>query len=278
MGQFATEEPDRRILEAFRVRYRAGAPFRQDRELAEELVLEASPAVEALLFAQGAGAPDDAASLEHHEGLAMVTLLGRRAGTLGVTPTAALGLVNGLANGFASVDRPLGVALLRALRAVFLEGYVAGREDLLNTAAAERAADAQAFVAVVPGCLALLLAGEQEADVIEEVVERFGRALLASDAKACIIDVSRLSSPTPDRAAEVLAADGAARMLGVSCVFVGTPEPWIDAARGARVNTDLVVFEPTFEVALRRVLPLCGLQLRRTSWLPGPLKSLLGRD
>jgi hypothetical protein len=263
-----------RILCGFRERYVRGAPFAEDRALADELVLEARPTVEALVFAT-AHAAEDPNQPEHHEALAMVTLLGRRAGALGATPTAAYGLVPAIAAGFYDADQPLAKELVEPLAAVCLEGYVAGREDAIYAGFVGEDIESAAIVSVVPRGLALILTGDKEAEVLSEIVERFGRALLKADATACIVDLSRLDGPAPDRAAEVFSAHATARMIGARTIFAGASEAWIDAAKKTRVETELLVFEPTFEAALRRMLPLCGLELKRTSWLPGPIKSLL---
>ena len=80
---------DGEALSRFRTRYLELAPFREDREAAEGIVGEAGSVIDALLVgfaAAGADLEDPA----HGEGLAMSTLLGRRAGELGVTPTAVL--------------------------------------------------------------------------------------------------------------------------------------------------------------------------------------------
>ena len=65
-------------------------------EVKTELALEARPAVHALLFGLGTDRAGDASSLEHHESLAMVTLLGRALALSGATPTPVLRVVPAL--------------------------------------------------------------------------------------------------------------------------------------------------------------------------------------
>jgi len=263
-----------RILAELQRLYAATTPFRQDRELAPELALEARPAVESLLLAAEAPPEDRPRVLDHHEGLAMVTLLGRRAGNLGATPTAVLGLVRSLGDSFAVVDLALGEGMMRDLAALCVEGYVAGREERAGERAAEVAARGELLTRVVEGCVLLTLGGEHPTEQLEELVDAFGRRLLDADAKSGLVDMTRLTDPTPDRAAEVFAAHGAARMLGAQCVFVGATDEWMEAAAQGRVDVELILREPTFEEGLRHALRLAGWELRRTSRLPEPLRSI----
>lgn len=271
----AAEDPRiSRVLEELERRYAGTTPFRQDRDLAPELALEARPAVESLLLAAEAPPEERPRVLDHHEGLAMVTLLGRRAGNLGATPTAVLGLVRSVGEAFEAIGLPLGEALMRDLGAVCLEGFVAGREEHVAERAAERAAEGQLVTRVVEGCVLLTLGGEHAPERLEEVVDAFGRKLLSADAKSGLVDMTRLVAPTPDRAAEVFSAHATARMLGAHCVFVGATEEWLAVARQGRVDTELLLLEPTFEAGLRHALRLAGWELRRSSRLPEPLRSL----
>lgn len=270
-------------LDAFREAYVAGCPFLQDRDLAEALSVEASPVLEALAeglgrelgrdrSGEGAGDPE---RNEHHEALAMVTLLGRRAGALGVTPTAALAISSAMVAGLRRIERPVSTELSQALAILSVEGYVAGREDALRDSHAANAIETAAIITVVPRVLALVLSGEHDSDAIAEIVDRFGRRLLKVDAVAAIVDLSLLGEASDERAVEVFGAHATARMLGVTCFFVGAAEPWREAATRKRIDLDLVRFEPSFEAALRASLSLASLKLESTSWLPGPLKRVL---
>jgi hypothetical protein len=255
------------MVERFRARYARGAPFREDRLLAKELGWEARPVLEAL---RAALRDVDPTSIAHHEGLALLTLLGRRAGRLGATPTAALGIVPAL---FTALGRQPTERELTALQALSLEGYVAGREERLVEEAARAAMEATPIVEVAPRCIAAFFAGLHEPEALGEIVERLGSLALRTDAAAVVVDVSRLLDPTPERAAEVLGADAAARMLGATCVFAGIG-PWLEAARRTGVDERLIVSEPDFPSALKRALAAAGLAIRPTSrW-----RKLLGND
>ncbi len=272
-----TAEARDALAAAFRDAYAEGCPFSEDRSLASELSLEAAPAIDALAFALDQNAQDDLSRIEHHEGLAMVTLLGRRAGALGATPTAAIHLVPAIVRALEAGGRTVPEELSRPLTAMCFEGYVAAREEMLRVAQAAATVDNAAIVRIVPRCLALVLSGEHEPEVLSEVVERLGRLMLKHDAAAAVVDISRLEGPTKERAAEIFGAHGAARMLGATCVFAGASDDWLGAARDARVDLEMLTLEATFNDALKRALPLSGYELKTTSWLPGPLKKVLKR-
>jgi hypothetical protein len=265
------------IATGFRTAYLEGCPFREDRALAEELTLEAAPAIEALGFALDQNAHGDLSRIEHHEGLAMVTLLGRRAGALGATPTAAIHLVPAIVRALDASGRKVPEALVRPLTAMCFEGYVAAREDAIESAQASAAIDNAAIVRFVPRGLLLILSGEHQPEVLSEIVERLGRQMLKHDAAAAVVDLTGLEGPNEERAIEVFGAHSAARMLGATCIFVGATDAWLAAARAARVDVDMLTCDETFDDALRRALSLCGFELKTTSWLPGPLKRVLKR-
>lgn len=256
-----------RLLARFREEYIARSPFREDRALADELLSEARPAAEALVMATD-DTGDDLSSLEHYEGLAMVSLLGRRAAQLRATPTAALGIVPSLCAGLAEVGTALDVEAQGAMLAVCIEGYVAAREERLQHAHGDAMAEAVPLVRVAPKCVALFLSGDLDADHIAEIVDRFGRALLREDAAACIVSLGELTRASRERAAAVFGADAAARMLGCLCVFSDADEAWTDAARASGADLELLAIEATFEAALARALERCGLSIKR-GWLPG---------
>ena len=76
-----------RVTESILARFEAALvvrlPFADDRARVPELGREARPAVASLHFALSVEIEGDEASIEHHEGLAMIHLLGRRAAVLG---------------------------------------------------------------------------------------------------------------------------------------------------------------------------------------------------
>jgi hypothetical protein len=260
------------ILVGFRERYLGGTPFKQDRDRVDELMLEARPVVEALRFALASDAAGDLSRAEHREGLALVTLLGRRAGTLMITPTAAANLVPALAGGFEEAGEAMPASLVAPLIALCFEGYVAARDDAADGVIRKRVIDSFGIVEVAPRVLALALAGEQEPEILAEAVDVFGRVLFERDARAAIVDIGRLQAPRADRAAEVFAAQQAAQMLGATIVFVDPHDRWREVAARGRVDLDLVTVVPTFHAALAIALPSSDLALR-----PLPLRTRLWR-
>ncbi len=250
------------ILSAFRDAYVRAAPFRQDRNSAEELGLEAAPAVEALTFALSHASRQDVNVPEYREALALFSLLGRRAGTLGVTPTSALSIVPSIASALDALGTRVSPGVVDALQIVLLEGFVAAREERIVADAAARARESVPIYRIAPRCVVMILAGEHDADSLREIVEELGRRMFAADASSCLVDLTWLSGATPEGSAEVFAADATARMLGASCVFTGVDEAWQRAARDGRVSLDLVRIEPGFEEGLRIVLDLAGYELR----------------
>ena len=255
----------------------AGTPYATDRDLVAELMIEARPVISALRFALESDLDFDVRRPEHGEGLALVTLLGRRAAALGVSPTAAATLAPALASGLAKVGRSLRKEDEHVLTSLCLEGFCAGREERQQTYASERVADSQACVELVPRLVLLALSGELDAESIAAVIDRFGRTLLKRDAVAAVVEMSRLVGPAPDRAAEIFTAADTARMLGVRCVFVGASDEWMAAAERANLDLDLTERVDALELALADLMPLAGRVIRPASWLPAPLKTILGR-
>lgn len=264
-GESGGDRPAR-IAAAFGVAYRRRTPFREDREQGPELELEVQPAVEDLLPASGE-APDLAAP-EHHEGLALVTRLGRRAAELGITPTAAAGVAPSLVDAFRADGLALPPSAQDTLAGLCLEGYVGAREERGEARAGARAAAATGIIEPVTGCVALVLAGHHPAEQLSAIVDRFGRRAHQRDARACIVDLTDLEPPDPDQAVEVFGADAVCRMLGATCIFAGVEATWREAARAAGVDDALLQLEPTFARALERALEPMGYELRaRRGWL-----------
>ena len=222
------------------------------------------PVLEALCFAldHRPAAEDDSTPLGSHEGLAMLTLLGRRAGVLGITPTAALSIAPALADALSVAEHKVTEGVRGTLQMVSMEGYVAGREERLLREGAERAAGALTWTTLAPRCLALWLAGEHEPEALRSVADDFGRELLRQDAASCLVDVTRLSEPTLERAREVMGVAHTARTLGVACFLVGASAAWqrllfSDAFEAAPVQR----FDTT-EAALPDALAAAGVVMK----------------
>lgn len=250
----------------------------RDREAATELAIEARAVFESLL-AGLAAAPDPRSHRpELREALALVSLLGRRAGELGVTPSAALALAPAIvaaasAESDASLDPIAG-----PIAELTLEGFVMAREDRLREDGARALAGAIPIVEAAPGCVVMIAGGAQSAEELERVVEELGRRLLNRDAKACLVDASELP-PSPELARPLFAAHVSARMLGTRCLFTGLDDArWASPAREAGLTLGELERVDRFAEGLRVALETCDLELRHRSGLGNVIRRLLDRE
>lgn len=266
-----------RVSARFGEGFAARVSLARDRALAEPLAIEIRPVAEALL--EGLAGVDrvEPSRGELREALAMASLLGRRAATLGATPTGALAIVPLLLEA-ASEEDPRAIELMEALRAVCMEGYVATREESVEERAARRVADAIPMLEAAPGCFVIAPAGVQDADQLERVMDDAGRRLLERDARACVIDASGLREPDPERARRLFAIEESCRMLGVTCIFAGVDAPWLRAARDAGLDVGLVRIAPDFATALALAFEACGLETRPKASLSAVLRRFVGRN
>lgn len=258
------EELAEEVLERFEARYRQGVLFDVDRNLAADMRNEARPAVDALVHALTTGTTSDRESLGHHESLALVTLLARRAAVLGATPSGADRVVRALRQAFDDIERPVPKEAIDALSLASLEGYVRGRDELAREAAQQEAAQSLVTVPLAPGLLALRLYGSHESEQLDIVVEEFARDLHRRGAQVAIIDCSGLLNPGRRRAAALLAVDESARMLGVHCVFAGVSAEWQGAFREAGADPALLDISEAYEEGLKLALAHLGWSLSPT--------------
>lgn len=252
------------VLERFEARYREGVLFDVDRKLAADMRNEARPAVDALVHALTTGTTSDRESLGHHESLALVTLLARRAAVLGATPSGADRVVRALRQAFDDIERPVPKEAIDALSLASLEGYVRGRDELAREAAQQEAAQSLVTVPLAPGLLALRLYGSHESEQLDAVVEEFARELHRRGALVAIIDCSGLLKPGRRRAAALLSVDESARMLGVHCVFAGVSPEWQGAFQEAGADPALLDISEVYEDGLKLALSHLGWSLGPT--------------
>lgn len=242
-------------------------------EIKTEVALEARPAIHALLFGLGTDRASDASSLEHHESLAMVTLLGRALALLGATPTPVLRVVPALLAAFRAEGAEPTASFEDALQAVCLEGYVRGREEAIEKRVRRSHEQSVAPFTLVDGVVVLRLVGDLSADAIVATIEELGRALFRQDARACIVDLNPLAAPTPRRARAILTAEEVARTLGIRCVYVGLDARWL--AELGDVDVAELTTVATFAEATTLALAAAGSRVARTSRLPSALRGLL---
>lgn len=266
-----------RIAERFEARFGARVALDRDRARAAELAFEVRPVAQALLEGLAHASAVEPEAPELREAMALASLLGRRAGDLGVTPSGALAVVPVLLDvASAEAGAVDAGALEEPLAAVCLEGYVAAREERLEERAVRRAADAIPLVEVVPGCFAVLPAGRQSADELERVADEVGRTLLERDARACLVHAGGLAPPDHGRVAPLFAIHGACRMLGVPCIYSGLSDAWRRAAAAAPLDLSDVRLEPTFARGLAAALDAVGLETRPRAALGQVLRRLVG--
>ncbi len=269
------------VAGVFRTLWSERVSFDEDRALGTELSTEARPAADALRLALTLHTQDDETSLEHHEGLAMIHLLGRRAATLGATPSALTCLVPTLADALRetgearSLELVLSEAMRLRLTATCWEGYVRGREERTEQVLRTRAATAMPTLELAPGCVALILAGAHEPAVLVERARVFGRTMFAAEAKACVVDISRLFDPHRSRAAAILEVASAATLMGASHHVSGVTDAvdgWGPVLR--ELGVDEARLHASFEGALAAAIKAAGLRLQPR--MDAVLRRLLG--
>lgn len=211
---------------ATRLRERASAlPLRA--AFVEALGIEAIPAIHALIFAISTDRAEDATSLEHHETMAMVALLGRTFALEGTTPTAAHGVVPALLGALRDEGFAVPATLDQPLSVVFLEGYVRGRDERLRIDLAKRALEHVVLLALGDRVGCVVVRGEHESEPLGERLEALAREAFALDLAAVVLDVSvgehaaESVGPSLLHFAETLAS------VGMRLHFVGTKaEEW----------------------------------------------------
>jgi len=259
------------IVDAFLARFREAATFAEDRAIAEELAAEVRPAAEALRFATTMATTADEISLDHHESLAMVHLLGRRAAIQGLTPMGAFLLVPCLLHALGGP--PLPEAYVQALQVSCQEGYVRGREEALAARLAERAVRAIPTLPLASDLAALILVGDHEASALRARGEAFAREVFGAQGAGALVDIGGLLEPERSRGAAVLEIVERLATVGIPTAVSGVDERWrevfadLDAPEGA-------LFE-RFDQALASILASTGRVIQRR--FPARLRRLLRR-
>jgi hypothetical protein len=265
-----------RVAERARAIFTERVALERDLALAAPLAIETRPVAEALLEGLAHLRRVDVRAAELREALALASLLGRRAAVLGATPTAALAIAPALLEA-ASHEDPRALELADVVQAVCMEGYVAATEEAAEERAARRAADAIPVLEPAPRCFLIAPAGVQDAEQLERVLDELGRRLLERDARACVIEISRLADPDRERARRLFAIDATCKMLGVVCVFSGVGATWTSAAREAGLDLEHLRIAEDLPAALRIALDACGLELRPRAGLGEVLRRIVGR-
>ncbi|MBC7173936.1 MAG: hypothetical protein H5U40_15960 [Polyangiaceae bacterium] len=272
-GNLPERDPEavaEQALERFRVVATTALPLRAT--LAETLATEAKPTVHALLFATAVERVANPESLEYHETLAMVALLGRSLGLIGGTPTAALRLVPTLLASVREVGWPIPSNLDESLTTVAVEGYVRGREERLVADAAKDAVARIPVIQIAEGCLAVFLRGRYDSEHLTAAMEELGRKLFREEASVCLVVLDGLVDATAGTARAVLSIDEVARTLGVRAIFTGIDERFEEAADRAGLDRTHLFCVGDPAEGVKRALSISGYAVRRVSWLPSPIR------
>lgn len=265
------------VLSAFAESFRAACALEDDAALAEDLATEARPAAHALRDALLATEEDPAAfephRLDHHEGMAMIHLLGRRAAIVGASPGAATLLTDRLAEVLGThTGRALPAAFVEALRGACVEGFVRGHEETLRERFESQAAEALIAAPLAPGCWWLSLAGAHAAETIAERSRAFGRELFGAEARAAVLNLRGLSPVDRGMAAAVLEALAAGQTVGAEVHLAGVDDAWAPLLGDLGAPADQLHAEP--QAALRAALAAAGHEIRPR--LGARLRKLLG--
>lgn len=247
------------MCSALRAWFCERAPFREDRVLADELCREAEPVLRALCVAEG---PDPSGAL--YEGFALVNLLGRRAGLLGATPSAALAACRGLAEALAAGDARLPASAREQLEAVCFEGYCSGRDDRLREQVLGELMVQQLELPLAPRCHALVLSGAPSHEALEAWLDGAMRSLFRADARCAVVDAARLQLADDAGARIIASALITAASLGTHVALVATHGVLLRFVEPLALREQLSQ-HPSFAAALAHALRLAG-HTRRRSW------------
>jgi anti-anti-sigma regulatory factor len=241
------------LQEAFCARLAGAMPFREDSALVPELAAEVRPVLEALLRGHGTA---------QHEGFALLRLLSRRAALLGATPTAALALARAIEGALLDQGVERSNQEREHLEIVVVEGYSAGRDELREEKLRRVAADTQVWFALAPRCYVICLAGSHHPEQLEQSLDAIARALFRADARALVLDLSRLLADDEDSARSLVSFVHTLRGLGADVLLCGADPAlavWFENLRLAQSGVERC---DSFGAAQARALALCGYELR----------------
>jgi anti-anti-sigma regulatory factor len=247
------------LVEAFRARLVGALPFREDSALAADLLGEAAPVLEALARGYRLG---EGASAAQHEGFALLRLFCRRAALLGATPTAALVLVRALEGALAAADVPVSGTEREHLSMVAIEGYCGGRDEQRESQLRLTAAASQVWFALAPRCFVVCPAGSHHTEQLEPVLHSISRELFRADARAVLLDLSRLQADDEDSARLLLHLCATQLGLGAQVLVYGANPglaAWFERLQSGPQRIEHCT---SFAGGVARALSLSGYELR----------------
>jgi hypothetical protein len=260
----SVQQPTEAMLETFERVYRSGVPFQEDRVLGTDLVHEVAPVLETL-----ARTAANQGVTGSHEAYALLSLLGRRAGWLGATPSAAFVVLRALVTALSSAGLEPSAEFREQLNMVLIEGYCAGRDERVSSELRASVARSQVSISLAPRCRYLAPAGPLEVEALEQVLDEAARAFLRDDGVSCLLDVARLESQPTERVARALLEFCLqCRSVGGSLVLTGVSPELTVELRTLGLSNDVALVVHTLAEAMSQVLALAGHELRplRAGW------------
>ncbi|MEM1417817.1 MAG: hypothetical protein AAGH15_23160 [Myxococcota bacterium] len=249
------------LLGAWTEAFAARAATEPDAALAPSLRDEGRPAACSLHFALSTETALDTLALEHHEALAMLTLLGRRLAILGLSPASAGQGVPALLAACRTQAMSVPEGLADDLSAAFVEGFVRGHGERQRGEWMDALQRAQPFLTPAPGVRLWVAVGGLDAERLGERGQSFARTVHREDAAAALYDLRALPAPGPRRAGALVDALEATRMLGVARAVVAD-DSW-RAVLEEQGELPGGLFVPDLGAALDVGFRAAGLRLRR---------------
>jgi anti-anti-sigma regulatory factor len=242
----------------FRQRYEQTARFREDRALAEELTELAAPLLSAL--AELGPQPDTSATL--HDAYALLSALSRAAALRDATASVAVTLIDAIVWALRGASLVLDDAQRLALSIVATEAFCAAHEEHASRALRTDAAESQVMLKLGPRCCAIVLAGRHDEPELGPVLDRFARELLHDDARACLLELSRLRAVDQELARALGRFCLHATTLGVRLALVGVEPTLRSALVDWGLTSPLISFFDDYDRAQRATLAAAGLEVR----------------
>lgn len=164
-----------------------------------------------------------------HEARSLAWLMAYRLGDQGFAALAPVAVLHAW-RGCAGEGAP---GLCDTVMPLLLDGYARGREDRARAEVQAALAAALPVSEIAPGVLLVVVAGPLDPDGARTLAERAGSAMLRGDARAVLLEVSALSTPSAAVLVELWGVVSAARMLGAASVVSASSAAVMQAMKDA---------------------------------------------
>ncbi len=223
-----------------------------------EVTAQTAPVLPLLVELPGADAEraKDFESFDFRECLTVLTLLGRRLALLDLTPSAAVCVVQAVLRVALEAREQDQWGFCHRAIAAAVEGFVLGREERVAQQHAERAAACLRPLQIAEHTWALFPSGEHDAETLTGCIDALGRAMLDTDARIALVDLSQLGPPERDTAIALFSVDETVRMLGGTCVLCGVDTRWRRVAAEAHIDLSHLFVAESLVDGLRTALGL----------------------